>query len=80
MGTCVRVEAAWRLLQRKISTLLNGWRRLSIEDLLKPSLRNVARWKKTKILKMFASYVVFIMDNNNVIDVDSLEFEIDNAV
>lgn len=80
LSTCVRVVAAWRLLQQKISSLLRGWRSFSIDDLLRPQLLNVPRQKKIRILKMFVHYVIFIMENNNVIDVGTLEFEIDNVV
>lgn len=76
LSTCSRVEAAWRLLQQKISALLNGWRRLCIDDLMRPVLRGIPGWKKNIIFKMFVNYVIFIMNCNNVIDVAALDFEI----
>lgn len=80
LSECTRVETAWRLLQRKISFLLNGWRRLSIDELLRPQLRNIERTRKIRILKMFIKYVIFIMQCNNAIDIGSLEFDLENEV
>lgn len=74
--SCLRVEAAWRLLQQKTATLLNGWRRIREEDLMRPHLNGISKRKKIIILKMFAKYVIFIMENNNVIDIGALNFEI----
>lgn len=76
LSGCVRVTAAWRILQQKISLLLNGWRSLTIGELLRPQLNGISKGKKVRILQMFTQYVLFIMQCNDVIDLGALEFEI----
>lgn len=77
---CPRVEGAWRHLQQRTRTILQGWRRLSFEDLIRPELIGVNRTAKISILKLFTSYVSFIELCNNDVDINALEFYLDSEV
>lgn len=77
---CPRVRTAWRLLQSKISSILHGWRQLSFEALLRPELRGIEKSKKVQILKLFSVYINYINEINGPIDIDDLNFHINNEV
>lgn len=74
LSECQRVRAAWQLLQNKVSAELNGWRRLTFEELQRPELRNIGPSDKIKILKLLISYISFINDTEGRIDVFALDF------
>lgn len=75
---CTRVAESWALLQRKLSVILNSWRRLTFEDLIQPCLQNIVLSTRIKIMKLFAIYIYYINSINDRIDVSGLEFELDN--
>jgi hypothetical protein len=71
---CPRVAAAWAHTQRTV-TILGGWRQLTFDDLLRPTLGNIAPANKVEILKIFIKYIGFVNLNvNNRIDVSELDF------
>lgn len=74
--SCPRVAPAWAIVQRKIGSILNGWRRLSFEDLIRPVLTGVNRTTRVKILKVFCEYICHVIESNNRIDVGALEFKL----
>lgn len=75
-STCTRVAGAWTLLQHNLTAVLNGWRRLSFNDLLRPVLPNINLTKRIRILKLFSLYISYINKCNNRIDVAALEFHL----
>lgn len=75
-STCVRVASAWRILQQKISAILNGWRQLSFDDLIRPTLERIDRRKRMQILKLFIKYIYFINKHSNTINVEALNFHL----
>lgn len=70
---CRRVTAAWGLLRSILSTILQGRRRLSFDDLIRPVLLNANRQQKIQILKFFINYVTFVMNCDNAVDIDELD-------
>lgn len=73
---CARVVGAWTLLQHKIAAILNGWRRLSFNDLLRPELPNMNLRKRVAVLKLFILYINYVNMCNDRIDVAALEFHL----
>lgn len=73
-GECPRVAQAWAFLQRKVTTILGGWRRLSFEELLRPALPNIGPRQRNKIMKLFVLYINYVNSINGRIDVSALEF------
>ena len=73
---CQRVKAAWESLQRRITTHIGGRRRISFNELLRPSLDRIGKNNKIYILKLFVHYISFVNDANNVVDVNSLNFHL----
>lgn len=77
---CTRVTGAWNHLQQRIRAILQGWRRFSFGDLIRPELNGVNRITKIKILKLFSNYISFIELCNNVVDINALQFHLDTEV
>lgn len=76
---CPRVVTAWNAFQRKLMAILNNWRRISFEDLLRPTLYGVGLNIRTKVLKLFVCYICYI--NIHVrIDVNELVFALNCEV
>lgn len=71
---CQRVNAAWEFLQRRITAHLGGWRRITFNELIRPSLDGIERNRRIHILKLFIHYISFVNNVNNVVDVNSLDF------
>lgn len=57
-----------------------GWRRLSIDELLRPTLNGISRRNRKLILKLFATYIAFVIGCNNVVDINSLEFALQYGI
>lgn len=74
--SCPRVVPAWTLLQQKIGSILNGWSRLSFQELIRPVLRGINRRSRVKILKLLAEYICHVNECNNRIDVGELNFKL----
>ena len=76
--SCDRVGPAWELLQREITNILRGWRRLSFDDLIIPTLERIYQRKRVKIMKMFVNYLYYINahSNDRIINLQGLEFHL----
>ncbi|XP_062717027.1 uncharacterized protein LOC134292168 [Aedes albopictus] len=51
---CQRISGAWSHFQRRIMATAGGWRRLSIDELLRPTLNGISRRNRKLILELFA--------------------------
>lgn len=73
---CSRVAGAWQLLQQCISLVIPGCStasRFSFDLLRLPELSGICADKRSKILCLFANYVIHIIGNNDAaIDIDVL--------
>lgn len=76
---CPRVNGAWRVLQRKLSTI-TGRRSFVYEELLRPALEWTSAATRSLILKTLVDYIAFIDNSNNRIDVDALRFTLEVGV
>ena len=74
---CTRVEAAWAVLQQRITAVLGGWRRLAFEKLIKPELVGINKRKRIRILKLLITYICYINECTGSIDVNELNFHFD---
>lgn len=72
-SSCARVCPAWAILQQKIADIMNGWRRLSYDELIRPSLERIDSRRRIAILKLFAEYICYISNCSDRIDTQSLE-------
>lgn len=77
---CPRVIPAWRTLQRKIASILHGWRQVRFEELIRPELRRIEKSRKIQILKLFSVYINYINEINGAVDINDLIFHIDTEV
>lgn len=78
-SACSRVTGAWRTLQRHLAAAgMNGT--TSFNSLAQPELRRLRRDVKHKVMKLFINYINFINQCNNQIDVDSLNFHLENEI
>lgn len=67
-------------MQRKITTILGGWQRLTFNDLYRPALSNIVEVNRNKSLKIFIQYINYVNESvNNRIDVDGLDFMLNLA-
>ena len=62
----------WNFLRPKLETILN--QRVAYKTFALPELNNTRVEARRKALKMFISYVNFVIDASNVFTVDALEF------
>jgi hypothetical protein len=76
-SACDRVAPAWTVLQQRITGIMNGWRRLPFEDLVRPALAGVNKRRRVEIIKVFTRYISFVSECNNSIDLDVLKFLLD---
>uniref|UniRef100_A0A8D8D2K6 (northern house mosquito) hypothetical protein n=1 Tax=Culex pipiens TaxID=7175 RepID=A0A8D8D2K6_CULPI len=79
ISTCPRVAAAWTVLQRRLRNIAQN-RNISLTHLLQPTLFAIRRSVKVKVLKTFIQFVIFVSKDNNVIDINELEFHLDTEV
>lgn len=77
---CRRVIDAWTAVQRKISSVLGGWRHLSFEDFMIPILPNIELSKRIRILNIFSTYIKYINEATGIINIPELEFLINNEL
>lgn len=76
-STCARVGPAWTVLQQRLAGTMNGWRRLSFEDLARPALAGIGRATRVEILRLLINYICFVNTCNGRIDVAALNFHLD---
>lgn len=77
---CQRVATAWAYLQRRIAAIQPGSRRLTFEELHRPSLDNVSPIRRVQILKTFITYITFINSVNDGVDIQALDFHLNCEV
>lgn len=75
--SCTRVQAAWRLLQRRLLVITGRRRLFDCEELLRPSLEWISTVNKTIVLKTLVNYITFIVNCNGRVDVDELSFHLE---
>lgn len=78
-STCPRVAEAWRCLTQ-LTTLESSMRRISFRDLAQPTLKQVSRTNRIKIMKLFINYIKHVCNSENTIDVNRLKLELQLAI
>lgn len=71
-SSCSNVSLLWDHLRSKLETTLN--RRVSFRSMVRPELKNTNVHSRYRALKLFINYINFILDANNVMSVQSLDF------
>lgn len=56
---------------------MNGWRRLTFDELVRPTLIGINKAKRVEILKLLVKYICHVNESNDRIDVDALNFLLD---
>lgn len=71
---CPRVTHAWAHLQRRMTSIAPGRRRLTFSELLRPTLDSIPPTQRARLLKLFIAYITYINNVNGRVDVQSLDF------
>lgn len=71
-AACQRIRALWNHLQSRLETIQGS--RMSFTDLRFPELRNSDRRRSYQALKAFIIYVNFVLDANDQLSVEGLDF------
>lgn len=77
-ANCTRVIPAWNILQQMLRTIFPS-RSFTVEELIFPAMK-IRASSKTKIMKYFINYVLFINTCNINIDINALKFHFESEV